>query len=82
MVDPYQVVLSNDLDKNLNVHIAKNTFVDVDIEKLNDVLKTSEHTQVSEDNDIDEINVEDCDGYDDDKIKKKMILINLHKIIV
>ena len=71
LVDPYRVALSNDLEENLNFHNAKNTFVDVDVEKLNDVLKTSEHTQVSEDDDSDEINVEDCDGYGDDEIKKK-----------
>ena len=71
LVDPYRVALSNDLEEKLNFHNAKNTFVDVDVEKLNDVLKTSEHTQVSEDDDSDEINVEDCDGYGDDEIKKE-----------
>jgi hypothetical protein len=38
--------------------------VDVDIEELNDVLRTNRYTQVDEDYDNDEINVEDCDGYD------------------
>jgi hypothetical protein len=34
-------------------------------------LRTSGHTQVNEDNESNEINVEDCDGYDDDKIKEE-----------
>jgi hypothetical protein len=37
--------------------------VDVDIEELNDVLRTNRYTQVDEDYDNDEINTEDCDGY-------------------
>jgi len=50
LVDPYRVVLSNDLDENLNFCITKNIFVDVDVdvdvEKLNDVLISSGHIQV------------------------------------
>ena len=38
--------------------------VDVDIEELNDVLRTNRYTQVDKDYNSDEINVEDCDGYD------------------
>jgi hypothetical protein len=34
-------------------------------------LRTSGHTQVNEDNDSDEINVEDHDGYDDDEIEEE-----------
>ena len=37
--------------------------VDVDIKELNDVLRTNRYTQVDEDYDNNEINVEDCDGY-------------------
>jgi len=35
--------------------------VDVDVDELNDALRTSRHTLVDEDDDSDEINVEDCD---------------------
>jgi hypothetical protein len=34
-------------------------------------LRTNKHTQVSEDDDNDDINVEDYDGYDNDEIKEK-----------
>jgi hypothetical protein len=70
-VDPYRVAPSNDLEENSIFHIAKNTCVDVDIEELNDILRTSGHTQVNEDDDSDQINVEDCDGYDDDEIEEE-----------
>ena len=43
----------------------------LNVEELNDVLRINGHTQVDEDDDNEEINVEDCDGYDDDKIEKK-----------
>jgi hypothetical protein len=66
----YRVVPSNDLEENLNFHVTKSTFVDIDIKELNDVLRTSRHTQVDEDDDSDKINIEDCDGYDNDEIKE------------
>jgi len=34
-------------------------------------LRTSGHTQVDEDDDNDEINVEDCNGHDNDEIKEE-----------
>jgi hypothetical protein len=34
-------------------------------------LRTNEHTQVNEDDDSDEINIEDYDGYDNDEIKEE-----------
>ena len=37
-----------------------NTFIDVYVHKLNDVLRTNKHTQVDKDDDSDEINIEDC----------------------
>jgi hypothetical protein len=43
LVDLYWVALFNDLEENSNFHIADNTFLDVYIEELNDVLRTSEH---------------------------------------
>jgi len=39
----------------------------VDVEELNDVLRTCVHIKVNEDDNIDEIDAEDCDGDDDDK---------------
>jgi hypothetical protein len=59
------------VEENLNFHITENTFVDVNIEKLNDILRSSGHTQVDKDDDRDEINIKDCDEYDDDKIEKE-----------
>jgi len=46
-------------------------FVVVDVEKLNDVLRISQHTQVDEDDDSDKINVEYCDGDDNDEIEEE-----------
>ena len=69
LVDPYQDALSTDLEEYSNFHVVKNNFVDVDIKELNDVLRTNEHIEVDEDDDIDEFIVEDCDG--DDKIKEE-----------
>ena len=70
LVNPYRVASSNELEENFNFSISENIFVDVDTKKLNNVLSSSRHTQVDE-NDNDEINVEDCDGYDDDEIEEE-----------
>jgi hypothetical protein len=34
-------------------------------------LRTSGHTQIDEDDNNDEINIEDCDGYNDDEIEEE-----------
>jgi len=70
LVDPYWVASSNDSDENLNFRITKNIFVDVDAGELNGVLSSSKHIQVNED-DINEINVEDCDRDGDKSIDKE-----------
>jgi hypothetical protein len=76
--------MSTDLEENSNFHVIENTFVDVDVdvEELNDILRTSGYTKVDKDNDSDEINVEDCDGDDENEKKKKIILSNLHNMNV
>jgi hypothetical protein len=51
--------------------ILVDIFVVVDVEKLNDVLRISQHTQVDEDDDSDKINVEYCDGDDNDEIEEE-----------
>ena len=55
--------------------ITENTFVDVDVDvdvqELNDVLRISGHTQVNENDDSEEINVEDYDRDDDDEIEEE-----------
>jgi len=61
LVDLYRVTSSNNLEENSNFYINDNIFVDVDIEKLNDILSSIEHTQVDEDDDRNEINIENCD---------------------
>jgi hypothetical protein len=71
LVNPYQVSLSTDLEKNSNFHVTKNTFIIVDVDELNDVLRISGHTKVNEDDDSNEINIKDCNGDDDDEIKEK-----------
>jgi len=70
LVDPYWVASSIDIEENLSFHVAKNTFVDVNIEELNDVLRTNEYTEVNEDDDSYEINIEDYDGDDNDEIEE------------
>ena len=70
LVDLYQVAPSNDLEENSNFWIAKNIFVDVDDEELNDVLSSNKHKQVDED-DSDEINVDDYDEDEDESIDEE-----------
>ena len=79
LVNPYWVALSTNLDEILNFVIAKNIFIDVDFEELNDILTTIGHIKVDEDDDIDEqrFNVEDYGGHDDNEIEKKKIQFEL-----
>jgi hypothetical protein len=64
--------LSNDLEQNSNFCITNNIFVDVDVdaEKLNDIL-SSRYTHVDEDDDNDGINIENCDGDEDGSIDEE-----------
>jgi len=41
LVNPYRVALSNYLEENSKFCIAENTFINVDIEELKDVLRTT-----------------------------------------
>ena len=52
--------------------ITNNIFVDVDVdaEKLNDIL-SSRYTHVDEDDDSDGINIENCDGDEDGSIDEE-----------
>jgi len=77
LVDLYRISSFNDLEETLNFHVVENTFVDidvdvdvdVDVEELYNILKTSRHTQVDEDDDNDEINIEDYNEYNNDEIE-------------
>jgi len=60
LVDPYRVAPYNDLEENSIFRIIENTFVDVEVEELNNILRANGHTQVDEGDDNDKINVEDC----------------------
>jgi hypothetical protein len=73
LVDLYRVAPSTDLEENLNFQVAKSIFVDVDVEKLNDILKTSGYIKVDKDDEIDKLyfNEEDYDGHDDYKIEEE-----------
>ena len=64
--------MSNDLEQNSNFCITNNIFVDVDVdaEKLNDIL-SSRYTHVDEDDDSDGINIENCDGDEDGSIDEE-----------
>ena len=73
LVYTYRVALSTDLEENSNFHIARNIFNDVNIEELNNVLRTNGHAKVDEDDDIDEHQFNEIDfvGHGDDKIKEE-----------
>jgi len=73
LVYAYRVALSTDLEENSNFHIAKNIFNDVNIEELNNVLRTNRHAKVDEDDDIDEHQFSEIDfvRLDDNKIKEE-----------
>jgi hypothetical protein len=71
LVDLYRVARSDDLEENLNFCITDNIFVNVDVEKLNDVLSFNRYTQVNRDNNNDEINVKNCDVDEDDSIDEE-----------
>ena len=73
LVDVYRVASSTDLEENSNFHVAKNNFIDVNADELNNILRTSGYTKVNEDDDINELqfNEENYDGHDDDKIKEE-----------
>jgi hypothetical protein len=68
-VDPYRVASSNDLEDNLKFHVGENTFIDIKVEELNDILRNSRHTEVNKDDDSDELNIQDCDR--DDEIEEE-----------
>jgi hypothetical protein len=70
LVHPYRVAPSTKLENSfLGID---NSYVDVDIDKLNVILNASEHTKVDDDDDIDlEFNEEDNDGYDNDENEKE-----------
>jgi len=69
LVEPYRVAPSTNFEENSNFRIFDNSLVDVDAEELNVVLNSSGQAQANEDDDSNVINVEDCDGADDDSIE-------------
>ena len=66
LVEPYRVVPVIDLEENSNFHVFDDSLVDVDAEKLNVVLSSSEQANIDEDDD--DIHIEECNGADDDSI--------------
>ncbi|KAL9403849.1 hypothetical protein Peur_000821 [Populus x canadensis] len=73
LVEPYRVAISIDLEENSNFYVFDNVDVDVDVdvEELNVVLSSSGQTQVDEDDDINDFNVEDCVGADNESIEEE-----------
>jgi hypothetical protein len=69
-VNRYRVTPSNNFEENSNFHIAENIFIDINVEELNDILSYNKHAQVVED-DSNEIDVENCDGDEDESIDEK-----------
>ena len=69
MVEPYRVASSIDLEENSNFRVFDDNLVDVDTKELNVVLSYSGQAQVNEDDD--DINIEDCNGAEDDSIEEK-----------
>ena len=69
LIDPYQIAPSTNFEKNSDFHVAEITFVDVNAEKLNNILRTGGHTEVNEDDEINNLqfNEENDDGHDDDE---------------
>jgi len=57
LVDPYQVASSIELEKKSNFFIAKNTYVYIDIDELNDILSISEHTKFDEAEEINQLQI-------------------------
>ena len=43
LVNAYRVTPYTDLEKNSNFNVNENTFNDVDVDELNDVLRTNRH---------------------------------------
>jgi hypothetical protein len=57
--------------KNANICIIDNIFIDVNVEELNNILSSIRDTQVDDDDDNKENNVEDCDGDEDESIDEE-----------
>jgi hypothetical protein len=71
LVELYRVAPLIDLEENSNFYVFDNIFVNVDAEQLNVVLSSNEQAQVDEDDDNNDINMEDCDGADDESIEEE-----------
>jgi hypothetical protein len=69
LVEPYRVASSIDLEENSNFRVFDDSLVDVDTKELNVVLSSSGQAQVNEDDD--DINIEDCNGAEDDSIEEE-----------
>ena len=69
MVEPYRVALSIDLEENSNFHVFYDSLIDVDIEELNIVLRSSGQAHVDKDDNY--IHIENYDGADDDSIEEE-----------
>ena len=69
MVEPYRVALSIDLEENSNFHVFDDSLIDVDIEELNIVLRSSGQAHVDKDDNY--IHIENYDGADDDSIEEE-----------
>jgi hypothetical protein len=65
LVEPYRVAPSIELEENSNFHVFNDSHVDVDIEELNFVLRSSRQANIDEEDDI---HIEDCDEGDDNSI--------------
>jgi len=71
LVELYWVAPSIDFEENSNFHIFDNIFVEVDVKELNVILSSNGQAQINEDDDDNDINIEDCDGADNESIKEE-----------
>ena len=54
-----------------NFHDTENTFIDVDVKELNDILRTNKHTEANEDDDSNKNNIKYYNRDDDDEIEEE-----------
>ena len=54
-----------------NFHDTENTFIDVGVKELNNILRTNKHTEANEDDDSNENNIKDYNRDDDDEIEEE-----------
>ena len=73
LVDLYKVAPSTKLEENSIFYVIENTYVHVDVDKLNDILSTYGYIEIDEVEEIEQLwfNKKDDDGHKVDENEKK-----------